>query len=121
MIAHFMPNKMYKTLFLHTYIKELRKSINKVLCTNNNSCITQMGLCRVTIINDGIKYRCNFFVVSGYGPELLGIPHGEQRRRQINKQPKQDKSKPNNSIRNNLHTYNKIKQEIDYSIAHPST
>ena len=34
---------------------------------------------------------------------------------------KQENSKPNNSFKNNLHTNNKTKQEIDYFIAGPGT
>ena len=34
----------------------------------------QIGICIVTIINKGIEYWCNFFVVPGIGPALLGMP-----------------------------------------------
>ena len=33
-----------------------------------------MEICRVTMINKGIEYQCNFYVVSGNGPSLLGMP-----------------------------------------------
>ena len=38
----------------------------------------------------------------------------QQKRRQINEQTKQDKSKASNSFKNDLHTNNKFQQEIGY-------
>ena len=38
------------------------------------SWIPQRGISRVAVINKGIKYQWNFFVVPGNGPTLLGIP-----------------------------------------------
>ena len=40
----------------------------------NNICIPQMGICQIVIINEGIKYKCSFFVVPGNGSALLGMP-----------------------------------------------
>ena len=55
--GNLMLIRMYKMIFPHTDINELHKSINKiVLCVYNTSCIPQMGMCKVTIINKGIKY-----------------------------------------------------------------
>ena len=46
--------RMYKTLFLQTNIDESNKTI-KVLCTYNNSCIPQMGICQIAIVKKGIS------------------------------------------------------------------
>ena len=64
---------MYKTLFPHTNIHDLNKSINKkMLHTYNNSYTPQIDIYRVTMSNAGIEYPCNFFIVQGKRPELLG-------------------------------------------------
>ena len=53
--------------------------------------------------------------------QLLHIKYqtanNQHKRRQINEQTKQDKPKPNESIKNNLNAFNKTKQEVDYFIA----
>ena len=46
--------------------------------TYNVSCIPQMGICNIAIINKGIKYGNSLFVVSANGPALLGMPDCEQ-------------------------------------------
>ena len=49
-----MPIGRYKASFLNININELNKSINKkVLHTYNNSCIPQMGICKVALSNKG--------------------------------------------------------------------
>ena len=53
--GNLMPIKMYRMVFLYRSVTDLNKSMKIVLCTYNNSSIQQMGLCRVTIINVGIK------------------------------------------------------------------
>ena len=73
-------------------------------------------------INKGFEYQWNFFAVSGNGPTLLGMPDCEclkllsincqvtndlHIRRQVNKQTKEDKSKPNNITKDNPCTNNK--------------
>ena len=86
-----------------------------------------MDKCRVTIINKSMEYQCNFCVVPGNGTALLGIPDCEclqllnincqatnnpHKRGLINEKPKQGRSKPKNSIKINLCTYNKTNHEI---------
>ena len=55
--GNLMPIRLYKMLFLHTNITELKKYIDKeiVLYTYNSSCIPQMGVCRIIIINNSIN------------------------------------------------------------------
>ena len=36
-----------------------------------------LGMCKVTISNEGIEYQYNFFVVPGNEPALLGMPDCE--------------------------------------------
>ena len=98
---------MYKMLFPNTNINEVSKSINKkvVFHAYNNSCILQMGICRVTLFNKGIAYQCNFFIIHGNVLALLGMPdcewlqmlsincqktNNQCKRRQVNEQTKQD-------------------------------
>ena len=71
-----MPINMYKMLFPHTNVNKLNKSINRkiVLHAYNNSCIPQMGICKVIIIIEGTGYHCNFIVVLGNGLASLGMP-----------------------------------------------
>ena len=60
-----MPIKISKVLFHDTNSADLNKSIDEkvVLHTYNNSCIPQMDVWKVTIIKNGIKFICNFFIV----------------------------------------------------------
>ena len=37
-----------------------------------------MGICHIAIFSKGIEYGCTFFVVSGNGPAVLGIPDCKQ-------------------------------------------
>ena len=89
-----------------------------------------MDICRVTLINKGIKYWYNLFLVPGNGAALLGMLDCEclqllsincqiTNNLQINEQTKQSKSIPNSSIKNNLYTRNKTNQEVDYFIVGP--
>ena len=74
-----MSIKMSKMFFPDTKIANLNKSIDKkaILHAENNSCITQMSICKVIMINKGITFQCNLFVVLGNGPVLLGMPDCE--------------------------------------------
>ena len=36
-----------------------------------------MGIYEIAVINKGIAYQCNFFVVPGNAPALLGMPNYE--------------------------------------------
>ena len=69
-----------------------------------------MDACKITIIKKGIKFQCNFFVVMGNWPALLGMPDCErlqllgincnttnagQNGKQKNERIKQDKYKTN--------------------------
>ena len=73
-MGNLMPNRMYKLLFQENYIDKLNKSINMktVLYVYSTSCIPQIGMCHIAINNKGIKYQCNFFVVPGNRPTLVG-------------------------------------------------
>ena len=92
-----------------------------------------MGVCRIAIINKGIKYWGCFFVLPEKGPALLGITDHEhlqllsincqiindqQKGKQLNKQ-NEIKQKHWQLFYNNPHTHNKIKLEIDYFIQDP--
>ena len=67
--------KKFKVIFPDTEIADLNKFSDKkvVLHAYNNSCIPQMDVCKVVLINKGIKFQSNFFVVLRNGPALLGI------------------------------------------------
>ena len=54
-----MPMRMYKALYSNTKITDLNTSIDRkiILHTYNTSCIPQMGVCKITIINKGIEYQ----------------------------------------------------------------
>ena len=75
-----MSIRMFKALFPNTNVDILKKSIDKnvVLHAYNNSCIPQMGISKIKIINNGIKFWCNFSVEPGNGPALLGMPDHER-------------------------------------------
>ena len=51
--GNLMPIKIYESLFLQTNLAELNKSINKkiVLHTCSYSCIPQVGICHIAVIN----------------------------------------------------------------------
>ena len=49
-----------------------------VLHTNSNSGIPQVGICKMAIINKGTELQCNFFVMTGSGTSLLGMPDCER-------------------------------------------
>ena len=63
-------------------ITELNKYINRKGRFNayNNSCIPQLGICRVTIGHKKVELPYTFFIVPGYGPLLLGVPDREIRK-----------------------------------------
>ena len=48
-----------------------------MLHTYNKSWIPQMAIYSKTLINKGIEYECNFLIVPGNGPALLGTPDCE--------------------------------------------
>ena len=75
-IGNFIPIRMFKLIDSNTKIMDLNMSIDKslILCTYKNSCKSEMGVCRVTIIKKGTKYCCSYHVVPGSGLALLGIP-----------------------------------------------
>ena len=108
--GNLMPIRMYKVPFLQTNIDEINKSRNKkiVFCAYNNSCISQMDICHITVLNKCFEYQCSFFVVPGNRPALLGMPGCEwlklltvnfqtqmtnTKSDKLMKKPKQDKSK----------------------------
>ena len=49
---------MFKTLFPRISITDLIKYTDTkvVLCTYNNSCIPQLGVCKVSIIHKGFEF-----------------------------------------------------------------
>ena len=71
--SNLWPSKVFKLLFPHSKITDLNKSIDKIIYAYNNLCIEQMAVCKVTIINKGIKLWCSFFVVTGNGLAFLGM------------------------------------------------
>ena len=114
-----MAMKMFKMYFPNTIIVDFYKSIEKkvVLDVYNSSCILQIGICKVAIIQKGIESWCSFFVVARSCPALLGMPDCEglqllhinfntmvasHNRRHVNKQYKQDKNEANNNSKINL-------------------
>ena len=78
--GNLMLIKMFKTLFPHSKITNLDRPLDRkiILCTCYNSCLPQMAVSKVTIINNGIECQCSFFVVQGNGPALLGVPDCER-------------------------------------------
>ena len=60
--GNLMPIAMFKMLFSNTTGVDLYKCIDTkvVLCTYNNSFISQMGICKVAIAHKGITFQCRF-------------------------------------------------------------
>ena len=111
-------------------ITDLNKSKDRKIIKINNSCIPQMGVCKVTIINKGIKYQSIFFLVSGNRLALFGMPDCERLQllsincQAVNKNgdkwmTKQNKKGPkiNKDFKINPHHYHKITIKIDYFIS----
>ena len=75
--GNFMLIKMFKTIFPHTKITYVNNTMDRkiILHDYNNSCVPQMGVCRVTIINKGIEFQCSVSLVLGNGLVLLGMPN----------------------------------------------
>ena len=60
---------MLRTPFPKTPIAELNKYIDKTsLCAYNNSCIPQLGKCKVIIKHKNIELPCDFFVLPTHSP-----------------------------------------------------
>ena len=93
-----------------------------------------MGICWIALIHKGTECWYNFFLVPGNRPALLLMPDckwmqflsingwtikDSHRWKQINGQIKQDKSKPNNSAKDNPNDNNKTNHKIEYFIAGP--
>ena len=66
---------IFKVLFPKTTLEQLLKHKDKrvILCTYSNSCVPQMGVCKVNIVNKGIKYQCSYNAGPDNGPALLGM------------------------------------------------
>ena len=104
-----------------------------MLYVYDNSCLPEMGVCKITIIYKGIKFLCSFFVGPGIGPALLGMKKcvglqllsincntmDDEQKGDKYILKRQDKPKINKNVRNNLNHNNKIKKRIDYFIANP--
>ena len=57
--------------------KKIIYNKNSCYATCKTSCMPQISICRVTIINKGIQFQCIFFAVPGNGPAFLGMPDCE--------------------------------------------
>ena len=74
--GNLIPIRMYeKTFYTNILLMNYANPYNTqiVLCTINNSCIPEIGICQIAIIDKGINYRCIVFVVLANGPALLGM------------------------------------------------
>ena len=123
------PSESINHIFKQTSTVELNKPLHKkiFLHTYINSCISQMNIFHIVVINKGIKHWCNFFVVPGYGLSFLEMPYCEgvvtdcEMPSNIWSPPmtnsKQDKSKPKNNSKDVPNTNNKCIAEAHYFIA----
>ena len=57
---------MLKMLFLRMSLAEIYR-----LHAYNNSSISQLGICRITIKHKNVELPCNFLVLPGNGPAIL--------------------------------------------------
>ena len=61
--GNLMPVNMFKVLFPNTTIAHLNKCIDQkvILCAHNNSCIPQIGICKITTISQRHSVPMQFF------------------------------------------------------------
>ena len=44
----------------------------------NNLCTAQLGICRITLIHNGVEFQYGFFIVPRNGPTLVGMQDCER-------------------------------------------